>query len=296
MKKIIFKIIRLLGLPLFFREVIQRNKVTLIMFHDLNKLSAEKTFTYLSKKYNIISLNKFIEANKEKNKKSIPKKALIITFDDGHIGNHDLLSEIKKQKIPITIFLCASIINTNRHFWFKYNHKKILISRLKHMSNQERLQILERYGFEEKKEFISPQALTKQQIEEMKPYVNFQSHTLFHPILPKCTDIEAENEILNSKYFLENEFGLNVNAIAFPNGDYSDRDIKLCKKAGYSCAITVDFGYNTINTNLFRLKRFSVNDTNDINELIVKASGIWAFLKTKNGKKQSYGWTNKTEN
>jgi len=277
---------RLLGLPLFFREVVQRNKVTLLLFHDLSKHSAENIFTYLSKKYNIISLNEFIEANKKQNKKSIPKKALIITFDDGHIGNYNLLSEIKAQKKPITIFLCASIINTNRHFWFKFKNKNILVSKLKNKSNQERIQILKKYGFEETKEFKEPQALSKQQIEEMKPYVNFQSHTLFHPILPKCTDSEAKNEISNSKIILQTEFGLNINAIAFPNGDYSTRDIEICKKAGYSCAITVDLGYNTINTDLFRIKRLSANDTNDLNELIVKSSGVWAFLKPRRFRKR----------
>jgi hypothetical protein len=88
---------------------------------------------------------------------------------------------------------------------------------------------------------------------------------------------------------------LKINAIAYPNGDYSDRDITLAKEAGYSCGVTVDFGYNTLDTDLFSLKRLSVNDTSNLDELAVKASGVWQFFKTKNGKKQGYGWNAQAE-
>jgi hypothetical protein len=57
----------------------------------------------------------------------------------------------------------------------------------------------------------------------------------------------------------------------------------------------VDYGFNTVNTDPFKLKRISVNDTDDLNELIVKASGVWAFIKTQNGRKQEFGYTKTTE-
>jgi peptidoglycan/xylan/chitin deacetylase (PgdA/CDA1 family) len=243
----------------------------------------------LSRKYKIIDLNDFIEACKKKDNTKIPKKALIITFDDGYIGNHEMLPVIRKYSIPITVFVCTSIVNTNRHYWFKFKHESISISELRRTSNMERLDILSKAGFEQDKEFDKPQALQKAHIDEMKHYVNIQSHTMFHPILPKCNDGEARTEIFNSKRILEREYGLRINGISYPNGDYSERDIMLSKQAGYKCGITVDFGFNTINTDIFRLKRLDVNDTDDINELIVKSSGVWEFLRTRNGRKQEYG-------
>ena len=62
MRKLIFRIIKLSGLPYLFREVLQKNKVSILLFHDLSKEIADQTFHYLSKKYNIIHLNDFIEA------------------------------------------------------------------------------------------------------------------------------------------------------------------------------------------------------------------------------------------
>jgi len=291
MKKLRFKLLRYLGFAKLFRFLFQRNKITILLFHDIDIKTAEQTFAYLTKKYNIIDLNTYIEAYITKDYSKIPKYAMIITFDDGHIGNYNILPVIKKYNIPVTIFLCASIIDTNRHFWFSTKITEISESEIKSKSNKERLEFLEKLGFWQKREFDTPDALSKEQIDEMSEYVNMQSHTCFHPILPKCNDSDAYDEIVKSKNILEEDYGFTINAIAYPNGDYSDRDIEIVKKAGYSCAITVDSGFNTLESDLFRLKRVSVNDTKDINELIVKSSGVWAFLKTKNGTKQTYGYT-----
>lgn len=272
--KLIFKVLRISGLPVLVRELIQRNKVTILLFHDISKETAEQTFSYLSRKYNIIDLNDFIEAHERKIGSKLPKKALIITFDDGNIRNYEILPSIRKYNIPVTIFLCTSIINTNRQYWFKSETLSVSVSKFYLQSNEWYTDLL-KYGFEKDKEFDKPQALQNTHIEDMKHYVNFQSHTMYHPILPKCNEREAQKEIFGSKEILENTYGLKINAISYPNGDYSERDILLSKEAGYKCGITVDFGYNTIETDIFKLKRLSVNDTDDINELIVRASGVW---------------------
>lgn len=285
MKKIVFKILRYSGIPILFRELKQKNKVTILMFHDISKETAEKSFSYLKKHYNIIDLNVFIEACQTKNSVNIPKKALIITFDDGHIRNYELLPVIKKYNIPITIFLCSSIVNTNRHYWFKFKQEPE-VSALKLKPNKERLRLLAQDGFEKDKEFIKPQALQREQILEMSNYVNMQSHTMFHPILPMCEDDESYKEVTFSKQELENDYNFNINTLAFPNGDYTDREVKFMKEAGYKCGITVDLGLNTINSDIFRLKRLSSNDTEDMNEFIVKSSGVWSALKKINFRKK----------
>ena len=295
MKKIIFKLIRYSGLPFFSRELFQKNKVTILLFHDLSIKTAEKTFNYLIRNYNIIDLNDFIKICNKQIDFKLPPKALIITFDDGRIGNYKILPLIIKYNIPITIFLCANIINTNKKYWFNIKHPFYSFEQLTQFTNQKKLETLKQVGFEQDTEFEIPYALTKNQIMEMAQFVNFQSHTLYHPCLPKCNDFEADDEISRSKSILEKNYGFSINAFSYPNGDYSDRDIELVKAAGYKSSVTVDFGYITRNTDLFRLKRVSVNDTNNIDELIVKASGVWAFLKKLIYNKQSNGFIHKKE-
>ena len=229
---------------------------------------ADTIFSSLRKKYNIISLDHYIDALRNRKTNLLPKKSAIITFDDGHRSNYYILPEIKKYNIPLTIFLCTEIINTKRHFWFHQEHPNVSKNRLKQLPDIERQEILKEIGFVQYKENGSPVALSSEQIKEMIPYVNFQAHSQFHPILPRCSYEIAKEEVFNSKKYLEDNFKVVVNAFSYPNGNYSDREIELCKEAGYECAITVDFGFNSLKTDPFKLKRLPVDGTEDENELI----------------------------
>ncbi len=291
MKKLAFKLIRLTGLVLIFRTFFQRRRVTILLFHDEDPVATRRNFLYLKKHYNIISLKTYLEARNNPEKAELPLKSLIITIDDGHINNFELLPVIKELNIPVTIFLCAGIVNTNRHFWFTKDHPDYTYEDLIRIPNRKKLEKLREIGFEVEKEYDHPQALNKLQISKMKPYVDFQAHTLYHPILPKCDTAEAAREIIDSKLKLEKEFNLKINSFAYPNGNYSDRDIELCKKAGYSCAITVDFGFNTLKTDPFRLRRLPVGDVKSIDELAVKASGAGEFISILFGLKPKTKFT-----
>lgn len=288
MSAFVYKALRYTGVAWLWREMMQRRKVTFLLFHDMDPEDAQRNFSYLKKHYRIISLKEYVEA--VSNQSMLPKKAVVITFDDGHRSNYKLLPVIKELGVPVTVFLCSSIVGTHRHFWFRHSDGvKPMVESLKRLTNNERSQELKAMGFEQNKDYEDRQALSSEEIEEMRPFVDFQSHTCYHPILPQCDDITAQEEIVASKKQLESSFGLDVYALSYPNGDYSDRDIRLVKEAGYQCGITVDSGYNTLHSDLFRLKRFSVNDAKSITELMVKASGIYALIKHKLHK-PSYGY------
>jgi hypothetical protein len=174
--------------------------------------------------------------------------------------------------------LCGGIVGTNRHFWYE-DTDKLDISLLKSLDDTKRLELLGSIGFKENKEYVDRQALTNEEIEEMKSIVEFQSHTMFHPILTKCSDTKSYEEIYNSKISLELKYNIYINDIAYPNGDYSKREIEFAKEAGYECGLTLDPGSNTNFTDMYKLKRICIFDEDTINELIVKTSGIWGSIK-----------------
>jgi peptidoglycan/xylan/chitin deacetylase (PgdA/CDA1 family) len=277
-RKLLFKLIRFSGLPFVFREVFQRNKLTILGFHDIEMDVAESVFDYLSKKYTIISLKDFVDALKNGYSYTLPSKSMVITFDDGHIGNYSLLPLIRRLGIPITVFLCAGVVGTNRHFWFKHEPINKYLIALKRLSNRNKLDFLSKENFRLTREYESPQALSTSQIEDMKIFVDFQSHTMFHPCLPQCDYDEAWAEIVTAKLLLEDKYKLNIYAFAYPNGDYTEREVNFCKQAGYQCAISVNGGFNSLSSDLFRLKRIGISDFDGIDEVVVKASGVWNIV------------------
>jgi len=274
----LFVLLRFSMIPFFAREIIQRNKVTILVYHKIDFKLADIHFKALKSIYNIIPLHEYLSARKNGEVHLLPKKSLIVTFDDGHKTNYSLKSIINKYEMPVTLFLCSRIVGTNRHYWFENNGKdnnRIL----KKISDCDRLKILKENGFEEETEYPDRQALSDEELEDMKNLVEYQSHTMFHPILTKCSDKKSFEEIHKSKIDLEIRLNKTIYAIAYPNGNYSEREISYTKKAGYECGLTLDPGFNSQNTDLYKLRRICIYDEGDIHELIVKASGLWDYIK-----------------
>ena len=63
----------------------QRNKITIVQFHDISQSCSKKIFKYLSKKYTVISLRDLVRTYADPNQSinQFPQKTLIITVDDG---------------------------------------------------------------------------------------------------------------------------------------------------------------------------------------------------------------------
>lgn len=266
-------------MPFIFRLNFQKKNVTVFLLHNPSKEEFRKILKVLENRYNLISLDQFLNAVRKKNSDELPSYSAILTFDDGHADNFQLLSVFKENNIPAVVFICSGIVNTMRGFWFLHVHPILNRKELKKVSNKERLAILTNHGFTQELDFEKREALRLAEINEMKNQISFQSHTIFHPVLPKCSDEEAWHEIYESKNSLERLLSSTIKAFAYPNGDYTKRDVKLVREAGYECAFTVDPGYNSISSDLFKLKRLSLNDSSDKYEIIVKSSGLWAIMK-----------------
>ena len=90
--------------------------------------------------------------------------------------------------------------------------------------------------------------------------VDFQPHTQFHPILPRCTEMECKQEVLGSKADLEKFLGVECSHFSYPNGDYTEREIEIVKAGGFRSARTTDIGWNTPHTSPYRLKTVPITD------------------------------------
>lgn len=74
------------------------------------------------------------------------------------------------------------------------------------------------------------------------------SHTVTHPDLIKIGNTEASMELMNSKLFLKNNFGINAGlTMSYPWGIF-DRSIESIAKDNYLAARSTDKGYNSVFT------------------------------------------------
>ncbi len=256
----------------------QRHRPSIILYHDPDPILFAAHIDALKKHFSLISLRDYIDARLGNTLHLLPRYPLVITIDDGLAGNFKLLQVIAKKKVPVTIFLTSGIVDTTRHFWWTALKSEEDFRSMKKKRNQEVACELSRFGLSKETAHATRQALSAQEIRKMQPYIDFQAHTRFHPVLPMCTFEEAYEEISVCKTELEAKFSLDIYALAYPHGDYSDRDVELAKQAGYRCALTVDGGLNGKSTDLFRLKRIYMPDDAVPMEAIIKASGLWNVL------------------
>ena len=212
-------------------------------------------------------------------KVNLPNNSLIITFDDGHKGNVELLPLIKKYNLTPVIYLCSQVVATNHPFWWKCLKQQSVVC-YKKCTNKERLRLLKDKKLYYPEMVVSPpHGLTKDDINRLKKYVIFGSHTRIHPILPQCTQEEQWDEIAHSKKELEKLCDCPIEHFAYPNGDYNNYSIECVKLAGYKTARTTDAGWNDKNTHLYKLKVIGISDDADLFKLRFQLSGLSLWLQ-----------------
>jgi peptidoglycan/xylan/chitin deacetylase (PgdA/CDA1 family) len=278
MRKILALVFRISGLPVLIREVLCRNKVTLLVYHNPDPGVFRKHMDYLSRHYHFITLERLVGAMEKKDWSAIPSKGLVIVFDDGLKDIHSMTDTFRGYKVCPTIYLCSHIVNTNRKFWFDAGYRNH--HSLKKVPNEIRLnKLLEVVGYEQRKEYNSRQALNLEEIRAMTPYVDFQSHSRFHPVLTNCSDEECRDEIVESKLTLEKILNKPVEHFCYPNGDYTEREVSYVEEAGYRSARTVDAGWNKMNSDRFKLKAMYVDNDASISVLNAQVAGFFAYVR-----------------
>jgi peptidoglycan/xylan/chitin deacetylase (PgdA/CDA1 family) len=160
-------------------------------------------------------------------------RTVCVTFDDGYRDNlTNALPVLREHGVPATIFLPTAIIDgEERYRWYA----------------------------------DPPAALTWDEVRELQRegLVDFQAHTVTHPLLPGIDDDQARIEIVTGRGILEQRLGREVTCLCYPGGRYGEREMRLAEEAGYRLAVTTRPGVNGPGTPVFALRRTVVHGEDD---------------------------------
>jgi peptidoglycan/xylan/chitin deacetylase (PgdA/CDA1 family) len=269
----------------FLRRKFTKSQIAVLLYHrvcarnndwDSDTMSPDQfklQIEHFCNNYEIISLENLSQYIHEG--KSLPEKAVVITFDDGYLDNFLYAFPIlNKNKVPATIFLTTGHVATDKLFWwdkvgYLVNHSTTKQLHLNELGNyslesaedktKARLIITEglKKITEERKNLIIekllkisgveiPQGLTKglvlswDNVREMDSNgINFGAHTVNHPILTNLPLQQAQWEIIQSKIDIEKGLGKGISAFSYPNGDYNDALARFVSENGFTCAVSV---------------------------------------------------------
>jgi peptidoglycan/xylan/chitin deacetylase (PgdA/CDA1 family) len=263
------------GIAKAVRSLLWRDRVAIILYHDPLPDVLDQHLAYLKSICDIVSIDQV-------NAPGNGRPRAVITLDDGHARNEKLLPIFIKHGVKPTIYICSAIVGHARsHWWLDPSAKGAEVERLKRLTNKERLAALGALGYQQDGQ-ASPEnvsGLSITQLESMLPYVNFESHTRFHPILTRCDDGECSDEISISKREIEELISAPCRHFAYTNGNYGKREIAALKRAGYTTGRTCDVGWNDERTDPFRLKAFDVGDDASVSWLAAHLTGIPLYLR-----------------
>jgi peptidoglycan/xylan/chitin deacetylase (PgdA/CDA1 family) len=165
-------------------------------------------------------------------KQSLPKRSVVVTIDDGWRSTYtQVFPEMKKRHFPFTVFIYPKIVGQTAY------------------------------------------AMTWKQIKEMADAgVDVQSHSYSHPFLTRrrheMLDDRAyaewlDRELVQSKKVLEKETGHTVSFLAYPYGDFDHHLKAAVSKAGYSAALTCEFGKVLQGSDPLRMRRMVIDKKMD---------------------------------
>jgi peptidoglycan/xylan/chitin deacetylase (PgdA/CDA1 family) len=212
--------------------------------------------------------------------------AVWLSLDDGwnDIGRN-VIPEVHRLGIPITLFLPSGIVCGDGMFWWSEadRHKQWLRSQhgitgsdLRRCAETDRRRIIS----ELKRN--TPVSLTREalSISEVRklassPEVTIGAHTIHHSLLPNCSSQEIEAEVVQSKSELEALIGRPVVAFAYPCGAWSEEAKRQVQIAGYRLAATTEARFISRGCDQFLVPRFCISNRISFLEAICNMTGVW---------------------
>ncbi|MBK3735057.1 polysaccharide deacetylase family protein [Azospirillum brasilense] len=278
-------IVRWTGVGALFRNLFARRNVTIVVYHDPDPEVMRAHLAWYAERYSFTTLDAVADALESGRWGDLPPYPLVVTFDDGHRNNARLEPLFKEFGVRPTIYLCSRVVGTARPYWWKTAAAgRIGAETLKRLPDPERRRRLAEAGDDPDRDGADRQSLTWDEVRRLATVTDYGAHTRTHPILLQCDDQRCAEEIALCKTELEEATGLPCRHFAFPNGDFSDREVAIIRQAGYRTARTIDPGWNGPKADPLRLHAVPISDDASVDWLSVQVTGIPAWLrKRKNG-------------
>lgn len=109
-----------------------------------------------------------------------------------------------------------------------------------------------------------------QEVEKISDVFEFANHTAsLHKRRKECTEVQAADEEILYKDLMECEAFVNTKEVfAYPFGGYNEQVIKNLREWGFSLGFTTEEGKNNIATDTMKLHRYGVFINYDINKFM----------------------------
>jgi peptidoglycan/xylan/chitin deacetylase (PgdA/CDA1 family) len=233
---------------------------------------------HLARFYRVVSMPEVLEAVEKGT--PLPKRAVLITFDDAYADFAEITWPILKQfRLPATMFVPTAYSNQpERAFWWDRLYQafaatsrtEINVSPLGHLpllpldqkhrslrAIQNRLTTLPHCEAMPLVDSLCDElglsraqggsVLTWTQLRELaREGLTLGSHTRTHPVMTQVTPEQIREEVQGSQEDLQREIGACLPIFCYPNGNHNDAVVSVLREQGIRLAFTTLSGPNNL--------------------------------------------------
>ncbi len=262
--------------------------------HEVDAERFSRICAWVRRWFNVLPLDLACQRLRDR---SLPARALAITFDDGYADNHDIALPILRQHgLSATFFVATGFLDGGR-MWNDTLVEAVRLTRSDQLNVESAgLAGLERLpvrSFAERREAIrglikacrylpveqrerATQAIAAAAGTQLPTNLMMRSsqvqamvaqgmllggHTVSHPILTRLPRAQARSEMQMGKDRLEALTQVPIKLFAYPNGkpeeDFSADHVQLAQEIGFEAAVTTAWGTSQSDSNRFKLPRFT---------------------------------------
>lgn len=280
-----------------------RDRVSILMYHrvlaspdplrpgDIDATAFDWHLRLLARWFNVLPLR---EAAHRLREKSLPPRAVCITFDDGYADNAtQALPLLQKHGLHATFFIATGYLNGGR-MWNdtvidafarmrgdrialtdhalgcydiatpeqRYAAIKDVIGKIKYLPRQERELKTQALAAAAGGALPDDLMMTSSQVLALRAAgMEVGAHTMHHPILARTNPEDAEREIAGSRQALQALLNDEVATFAYPNGrpgrDYGKTHVDMVRRAGFEVAVSTAWGAARSEMDRFQLARIA---------------------------------------
>lgn len=206
----------------------QNVKIPILMYHSISDANPENNLlvppAMFKEQMNWLKNNGFITMNLDETVDAmttgkVPKKPVVITFDDGYVDNYTVAFPILKENNMKGVFFVIT------DYMGEVAGNSMSIGMLKEMHSA---------GME------------------------IENHTSNHLELNSLSREDAYNSIKNGQSFLKDVIGIESKYLCYPVGRYNELTIDIEKELGIKAAVTTEFGTSSNDDGFYELKRIRI--------------------------------------
>ena len=237
----------------------------------------EEQVRYLCENASIMHLAEAVERLRAG---SLPRRAVVLTFDDGYANNlYKVLPILEKYRAPATVFISTAYVE--RALLFPFDRLRLI--KIEKQGDHAVLQSLVEYkshsldavtrAIEASWSSVASK-LTRDQIEALRPLtldelkrlndhdlITIGAHSHWHCILGNETRERRAQEITQSVNLVRQWTGLQECPFSYPNGqrnDYDEEDMRVLRSLNVRTAVSGIAGINGATSDPLDLKRLPV--------------------------------------